>query len=207
MSGPATVAIVDDDEAVRDSLDVLVRASGFETLTFANATDFLAASLVDVACVLLDVRLPDGDGMQVLQRLKEDGVAVPIVIITGHGDVPMAVKAMRVGASDFIEKPFDPDALLSSIERAVEGFRATLEAPSPSSAARDKISRLTPRETEVLEKLVVGHQNKVIAQHLGLSPRTVEVHRARVMEKTGASSLSELVRLAISAGVDPEEAN
>ncbi len=206
MSGQATIAIVDDDDAVRDSLDVLIRADGRDTLLFANATDFLAANRSNVACILLDVRLPDGDGIQILQHLMEGGECAPIIIITGHGDVPMAVRAMQIGAVDFVEKPFDPDLLLESVERAVAHVHERAETkPSSVTTAKQKIARLTRRESEVLGKLVLGRQNKMIAQELGLSPRTVEVHRARVMEKTGAGSLSELVRLAIAAGIEPDD--
>ncbi|MGI9426463.1 MAG: response regulator transcription factor [Hyphomicrobiaceae bacterium] len=200
-----TVAIVDDDEPVRDSVDVLVRACGYGTRTFENASTFLEASLGEIACILLDVRLPDGDGIDILQKLIDRGIKIPIVIMTGHGDVPMAVKAMRIGALDFIEKPFEPDELLAAVERAVQQFAQAVEAQHRDADARERLQRLTARETEVMQQLVLGRPNKVIAYELGLSPRTVEVHRARVMEKTDAGSLSELVRLAIAAGIDPAQ--
>ena len=202
-TGNPIVAIVDDDEPVRDSVDVLVRASGYETRTFEDATSFLDATLDGIACILLDVRLPDGDGIDILQQLTDRNVAIPIIIMTGHGDVPMAVKAMRIGALDFVEKPFDADQLLDLVERAINRFEHTLQSQNWNADARHRLQRLTPRETEVMHQLVLGHSNKVIAHQLGLSPRTVEVHRARVMEKTEAASLSELVRLAIAAGIDP----
>lgn len=205
MTRQATIAIVDDDEPVRDSLDVLIRACGYDTITFTNATDFLAHALESVSCVLLDVRLPDGDGIDVLDRLTKSDVRSPVIMITGHGDVPMAVRAMRIGAADFIEKPFEPDELLAAIERAVERYMSQAEDPAGAEAARERLGRLTPRENQVMHKLILGRQNKVIAHELGLSPRTVEVHRARVMEKTAVNSLSELVRLAIAAGIEPDQ--
>ena len=205
METPTTIAIVDDDEAVCDSLDVLLRASGHDTETYLTAGAFLGANLDSVRCVLLDVRLPDGDGISVLQQLMEQKFRPPVIIITGHGDVPMAVRAMRLGALDFVEKPFDPDVLLQTIDRAIKQFEAAEREAHAASDATGKIARLSPREHEVMCHLVRGQPNKVIAHELGLSPRTVEVHRARVMEKTAAGSLSELVRLAIAAGVDLDE--
>lgn len=203
MTTSATVAIVDDDEAVRDSLDVLMRASGHDTATFETADAFLAADREAFGCILLDVRLPDGDGIEVLQRLIAENCQAPVVIITGHGDVPMAVKAMRIGAADFVEKPFDPDELLAMVARCLRQYEQIERSHNSAAVARERLDRLTPREQEVMQQLVLGRPNKIIAHELGLSPRTVEVHRARVMEKTAAGSLSELVRLAIAAGVDP----
>ena len=201
-----TICIVDDDEAVRDSLDALLNSVGRATQLYSCAKDFLDASSIQrMGCVLLDVRLPDANGIEVLQRLKDSGFGPPVIIITGHGDVPMAVKAMRLGALDFVEKPLDPDALLESVDYAIETYRQQRQIDACAREARAQISRLTPRETDIMRKLVIGQPNKVIASELGLSPRTVEIHRARVMEKTGAKSLSHLVRLAISAGVDAEQ--
>ncbi len=205
MTDQATVCIVDDDEAVRDSLDALLTAAGHGTRTYDCAKDFLNSGGVQrVGCVLLDVKLPDGDGIDVLNQLKKSGFAPPVIIITGHGDVPMAVKAMRIGALDFVEKPLDPDNLLEVVEHAIEVYRRQRQSDAQAHEARAQLSKLTPRETDIMRKLVIGQPNKVIASELGLSPRTVEIHRARVMEKTGAKSLSHLVRLAISAGVDAE---
>lgn len=202
MSSNAQLVIVDDDDAVRDSLKVLLEAEDYDTQTFSDATSFLAASLEGIQCILLDVRLPDGDGLDILQKLTDRCMAAQIIIMTGHGDVPMAVKAMRIGASDFIEKPFEPDEMLQAIERAVAQFQAASQSKGSQAEARERLSRLTPRETEVMQQLVLGHPNKIIAHELDLSPRTVEVHRARVMDKTEAKSLSELVRLAIAAELD-----
>ncbi len=208
MSGEANIVVVDDDEAVRDSLDALLRSAGHSTSKFANASHFLeSVDTEDVSCLILDVRLPDADGIEVLQRLTEGGFGPPVIIITGHGDVPMAVKAMRIGATDFIEKPFEPDELLRSVTRALEVREEHSQSHAQALEAKARFEKLTPRETDVMMQLVIGQPNKIIAHQLGLSPRTVEVHRARVMEKTGAESLSHLVRLAISAGIDPEVAS
>ncbi|MEO1608159.1 MAG: response regulator [Pseudomonadota bacterium] len=196
------IIIVDDDDAVRDSLDALLQAEDFQVETFPTATDFLQASCAGAHCILLDVRLPDGDGIDILQKLIAQNITAGVIIMTGHSDVPMAVRAMRVGASDFIEKPFDPKELLQTIERVAEDYEKAAQAIDGAADARERLARLTPRETEVMLQLVQGHPNKIIAYELALSPRTVEVHRARVMEKTKAQSLSELVRLALSAGID-----
>lgn len=204
MRAEKTIYVVDDDEAVRDSLDALLQSSGHATSLFATATEFLdVAGDAEPGCLLLDVRLPDADGLDVLQRLVGAGFGAPIIIITGHGDVPMAVRAMRNGAMDFIEKPFDPNVLLDAVGRALEVRQEQSRTSAQASEAKARFERLTPRETDVMEQLVIGQPNKIIAYELGLSPRTVEVHRARVMEKTGAESLSHLVRMAIAAGIDP----
>jgi len=199
MTLNAHIVIVDDDDAVRDSLKVLLEAEDYQVTTYSDATTFLAASLDEVQCILLDVRLPDGDGIDILQKLVDRGTEAHTIIMTGHGDVPMAVKAMRVGASDFVEKPFEPDEMLQAIERAVSQFQRDSQTKSARAQAQERLARLTPRETEVMQQLVLGRPNKIIAHELDLSPRTVEVHRARVMEKTEAKSLSDLVRLAIAA--------
>lgn len=200
-----TVCIVDDDEAVRDSLATLLEVAGHKTCSFANASDFLnGCSGMELGCVLLDVRLPDADGIDLLERLIQRNFEVPIIVITGHGDVPMAVKAMKIGASDFIEKPFNADALLHAIEVALESWDRVERSHDMANDAKTALARLTPRECDVMNHLIVGRPNKIIAYELGLSPRTVEAHRARVMKKTGAKSLSHLVRMAISAGIEPQ---
>lgn len=195
------IQVVEDDEAVRGSLEALLDAWSFTVAAFADGESYLAeASPDDAYAVLLDVRLPGQDGLGVLRELRRRGVRVPVLILTGHGDVPMAVQALRDGADDFVEKPFDDADLVQRIDAAVE--RQQAEA-APQAPYREKIARLTPREGDVMREVVAGHPNKVVAHHLGLSPKTVEIHRARVMEKTGARSLSELVRLALKAGIDP----
>ena len=202
MGSNAQVVIVDDDDAVRDSLKALLDAEDYQTTTYSDATSFLAASMEGVQCILLDVRLPDGDGIDIRQKIIDRAIAARTIIMTGHGDVPMAVKAMRIGASDFVEKPFEPDQMLEAIEKAIAQFQVASQSQNTRAEAHERLSRLTPRETEVMQQLVLGRPNKIIAHELDLSPRTVEVHRARVMEKTEAKSLSDLVRLAIVAEMD-----
>jgi two-component system response regulator FixJ len=197
----AQVVVIDDDEAVLDSLEALLAAEGLSASTFNSARAFLEDREVGLpACLVTDVRMPDMDGLELLATLKRRGPLPPVIVITGHGDVPMAVRAMKLGARDFIEKPFDPDVL-------VAGIRDALMAPPEQRSGDAQISRrvgaLTPREREVLEQLVIGRPNKAIARTLGISPRTVEIHRARVMEKMQADSLAQLVRMAFVAGLDP----
>jgi two-component system response regulator FixJ len=204
MSAGGKICLVDDDEGVRESLEALLWANGFETECFASAADFLARfDPAGVACVLIDVRMPGMDGLELLRTLGPARVRVPVVMMTAHADVPTAVRAMQAGAADFVEKPFSASRLLESIRQAVA--RA---APAPAAAADpDALARfatLTPRETEVMQQMVVGLPNKLIAYKLGMSPRTVEIHRSRVMQKTSASSLSHLVRMALRAGIDPD---
>jgi two-component system response regulator FixJ len=205
-----TILIVDDDPAVRDSLSMLLGSIGYRTEEFSNALDFIdAAKKVTKGCGVVDVGLPDINGLVLQELLAKQGIALPILIVTGHGDVPMAVKAMRAGAVDFLEKPFSEQAVIASIERAVALSGAKAEDASGSGLAKtaqaEALSKLTPREREVLERLIKGEANKVIAYKLGISARTVELHRSRVMKKTDAGSLPELVRLALAAGVEPPE--
>lgn len=202
MTSGSTIFIVDDDPAVCESTEALVSTLGYPTAAFTSAGDFLERfDRADAACVLLDVRMPGMDGLTLLERLGAARASVPVIMVTGHGDVPMAVRAMQAGALDFVEKPFEPDRLLASIERALAGPPAAAPA---DPALRDRFAQLTPREMDVMRQLVIGHPNKIIAHELGMSPRTVEIHRGRVMEKTGADSLSHLVRMALKAGYDPE---
>lgn len=201
MAGDPTVYVVDDDEAVRDSLEALFEAAGLQVTTFPSARQFLDAMASPAGCLVADVRMPDMDGLQLLAELAARPSALPVIVITGHGDVPMAVKAMKLGAADFIEKPFNPDVLLASVRNALRATPGQSGGLGPQIAGR--LDRLTAREREVLDLLVIGRPNKGIALELGISPRTVEIHRARVMEKMEAESLSHLVRMAMSAGVDP----
>lgn len=199
-----TIFIVDDDPAVCESTEALVSTLGYPTVAFTSSGDFLERfDSAEAACVLLDVRMPGMDGLTLLERLGAACAGVPVIMVTGHADVPMAVRAMQAGAVDFVEKPFEPDRLLASIERALAGTPIPAAAPA-DPALRDRFAQLTPRETDVMRQLVIGHPNKIIAHKLGMSPRTVEIHRGRVMEKTGAESLSHLVRMALKAGYDPE---
>jgi two-component system response regulator FixJ len=205
MTAGGLIDIVDDDEAVRDSLEALLLAAGFETRSFASAESYLdAAGRERACCCLLDVRMPGKDGLGLLAELERQGASVPVVIMTGHGDVPMAVRAMKLGARDFIEKPFDADTLLSAVHSAAAARRAAVGPPDADPALLRRLDTLTPREREVMECLAVGCSNKEAAARLGISPRTVEIHRARTMEKMAAGNLAELVRMAIAAGVEPK---
>lgn len=200
-----TVCIVDDDDAVRDSLKALLESSSLSVSTYPSATAFLDDYRPErIRCALIDVRMPDMDGIELLQKLADKPNLPPIVIITGHGEVEMAVKAMKFGAFDFIEKPFEPDALIERVNAAVRWGETRAAAEEKRREALQRLEGLTPRETDVLKCLLAGHSNKAIARRLQLSPRTVEVHRARVMDKTGVDSFSHLVRLALRAGLEPE---
>ncbi|HLT02725.1 MAG TPA: response regulator FixJ [Geminicoccaceae bacterium] len=201
MNAQPTVVVVDDDDAVRDSLEAMLGAEGFAVATFASAAEFLESyRATPNSCLLIDVRMPGMDGIELLTRLATQINAPPVIIITGHGDVPMAVEAMKLGAIDFIEKPFAADTIVRSIREALAACRP---ASTATIEIERRLARLTQREREVLEQLVVGRSNKAIALELGISPRTVEIHRARVMEKMQADSLSHLVRMALAAGIDP----
>jgi two-component system response regulator FixJ len=197
------VYVVDDDAAVRDSLEALLASAGFVTEGCGSAAEFLLRfEPSGAACVLLDVRMPGMDGLTLLERLGDDRQGIPVVVMTGHADVPMAVRAIRAGAADFVEKPFAGTELLESVRNAIA--RAAPRRAAPDSGLRERFAGLTPREREVMQQMVIGLPSKLIAHRLGMSPRTVEVHRGRVMQKTGADSLSHLVRMAIRAGLDPE---
>jgi two-component system response regulator FixJ len=200
-----TIFVVDDDEAVRDSLALLLETVGLRVEAFANAADVLARCRTGrPACVVTDVRMPGMDGLELQRELSKLNADVPVIVITGHGDVPLAVQAMKAGAVDFIEKPFSDEVILASIEAAGRS-RYVKKAGAVSDAIGKRIARLTPRELEVFQQLILGHPNKVIAYHLNISARTVEIHRARVMEKMEARSLPELVRMAIEGGVEMPE--
>jgi two-component system response regulator FixJ len=203
MSKAATIFIVDDDDAIRDSLRLLLESAGFtRVVAHASGHSFLdEASPQPGDCLLLDVRMPDMDGLELQAEIRRRGVRLPIVVMTGHGDVPIAVRAMKAGAADFIEKPFADDVLIESVRRALVLAAAVGRDSAEADAVRHRLEGLTAREREVLEGLVGGRPNKVIAHDLGISPRTVEIHRARVMDKMQARSLSALVRMALAAGI------
>ncbi len=204
MKREPIIYIVDDDDAVRDSLELLLESEGKTVRSFAAGLTFLErADLERQGCVLLDVRMPDINGLDLQERLAGTGTRLPVIIMTGHGDVPMAVRAMKAGAVDFIQKPFTDQQMLDSIERALTLGERLGQEQAEAKRAGERIAGLTPREREVMESLVAGHPNKVIAYELDISPRTVEIHRARVMEKMQVRSLSELVRLALAAGISP----
>lgn len=192
MPAERVVHIVDDDDAVCRGLGALLSVRGYTVESYPTAEDFLARLPASpCGCALVDLRLPGMSGLELQRELKRRGIALPIVVITGHGDVPAAVAALKTGAVDFLEKPFDSDAVLASIEEAL-GNR-----PPAEQAATARLAGLTPREREVMDLVVAGQTNKAIAHRLGIAVRTVEIHRARVMEKTGTRNLSELIRLAI----------
>lgn len=198
------VYVVDDDDGVRDSLSILIESAGFAAAAFetaAAALDRCRTQRPD--CIVTDVRMPGMDGIEFQEKLAENGIDVPVIVITGHADVPLAVRAMKAGASDFVEKPFSDDSILASIAQAIEKGRARAAKKPPDADLLGRLDSLTAREREVLDLLVVGDPNKVIAYRLDISPRTVEIHRARVMEKMRARSLPELVRMAMELGVLP----
>jgi two-component system, LuxR family, response regulator FixJ len=204
MPSEGRVYIVDDDDAVRDSLSLLLQSKGYAVKSFGSALEFLSAAPSLVAgCLIVDIRMPEMDGLELQQRLIERDLDFPLIVITGHGDVPLAVRAMKAGAVDFIEKPFTSDAILHSLGVACRQLTVSNERDPEKIAAAAKFALLSPRERQVLEGLLAGLPNKSIAYDLEISPRTVEIHRARVMDKMGARSLSELVRLALAAGVRP----
>jgi two-component system response regulator FixJ len=190
------VHIVDDEEAVRSSIAFLLSASGFAVRTHASATAFLEhAPNVRNGCLITDLRMPDMSGVELLRRLRETGTLLPAIVITGHGDVQMAVEAMKNGALDFIEKPFSDDVLIESIRHAVELAATQVKSEAAIEATRERLSSLSEREAQVLRGVVAGQANKTIAYGLGLSPRTVEVYRAGLMGKMQARSLPDLVRM------------
>ncbi len=199
------VYIVDDHDAVRDSLEILLSSAGLEVSGFASGTEFLrSVDPRDSGCLLLDVRLPDMNGIEVQERLRAIGCRLRTIMISGHGDVPLAVRAMKAGAIDFIEKPYTDEVILTRVRETLESGAADRSSSTPEPELSSRLDRLTPREREVLEALVSGQPNKVIAYDLGISPRTVEIHRARVMSKMEAKSLSHLVRMALAAGVETD---
>lgn len=203
-----TVFVVDDDDAVRDSLTILLESAGYRAKPYGSGRALLEAVGPEArGCIIADVRMPGMDGLELQQALAQRGVGLPVIIMTGHGDVPIAVRAMKAGAIDFVEKPFAEDAILSAVASAMQRGQQTSRgsALGSNAAALERLSQLTPRERDVLEALVAGHPNKVIAHRLQISPRTVEIHRARIMEKMAARSLSHLVRVSLSAGVEPRE--
>lgn len=199
MGVPGTVHVIDDDAAIRDSLRVLLEAAGFAVRTHESAKAFLAAAPGLGGCVLTDVRMPEIDGLEMQQRLNERGIPLPVIVMTGMGDVPVAVRAMKAGAVDFLEKPFEDEQLLSAIQRALEASKRLQDREAAAAQAASRLATLTRREREVLDLLVTGLPTKAIANELGASPRTIEVHRSRVFEKLQARSLPELVRLVLAA--------
>ena len=197
--GEKLVHVVDDDDSVRRSVGFMLKTSGYKVCSYASGTEILkVAKDLQPGCVLLDIRMPDMDGLEVQEALQERGVTLPIIIMTGHGDVPLSVRAMKAGAIDFIEKPFEKQVLIAAVE---EGFATLKRADSARDRSKDAVVRLqvlTAREREVLDGLAQGLPNKTIAYDLGISPRTVEIHRANLMTKLSVRSLSEALRVAFA---------
>lgn len=203
MSG-VSVLIVDDDSDVRDSLRALLESAGYPVREFDNAKKLLAEpDISQASCLIADIRMPDMDGLQLQEELTRRQIGLPVIIITGHGDVPLAVRAMKAGAVDFLEKPFDGEFMLDTVRRALTLSERTRDQAALAQLAASRMALLTPREKDVLEHLVAGHSNKIIAYELAISPRTVEIHRGHLMEKTQARSLSNLIQMALVAGVSP----
>jgi two-component system response regulator FixJ len=202
MAEKTRVYVIDDDEAMRDSLNFLLESSGFDVTLFDNAQNFLAAlPTLPFGCVVSDVRMPGIDGIELLKRMKASHGSFPILVMTGHGDVPLAVEAMKLGAVDFLEKPFEDERLIAMIETAIREAEPVARNEAVTQDIVARIATLSPRERQVMEGLMAGLSNKLIAREYDISPRTIEVYRANVMTKMGANSLSELVRLAMRAGV------
>lgn len=201
MSVTQVVHIVDDDDAVRDSVKASLESAGYSCATYASPESFLNnVENIAPGCALLDVRMPQMDGVTVLSELAARQCELPVIIMTGFADVPLAVKAMKAGAVDFVEKPCPREELIGAVERALSKAETAQVHDSEKKSARDRLDRLTPREHEVVTYLVAGDSNKAVAQKLGISPRTVEIHRGRLMEKMQVRSLAELVRLVLVAG-------
>ncbi len=202
------VYLVDDDEAIRRSAGFMLKTSGYQVKAYPSGVELLKeAKELAPGCILLDVRMPDMDGLQVQQALKERGIGLPVIVMTGHGDVNVAVQAMKAGAVDFIEKPFEKAVLLSAIDEGIARIEQAGRSRARAEEAQVRLQALTPRERDVLEGLVRGHPNKTIAYDLDISPRTVEIHRANLMSKLGVASLSEALRIAFAAGLDEQKAD
>jgi len=198
------ILIVDDDPDVRDSLRALLESSGFTVREHDSAKAVLSdPALGSALCLIADIRMPEMDGLQLQEELNRRKTVLPVIVVTGHGDVPLAVRAMKAGATDFLEKPFDEELLLAAVQSAkAAADQARMQSQTGETAAR-LIGQLTPRELDVLKHLVAGRSNKVIAYELSISPRTVEIHRAHLMDKMEARSLSDLIRMALAAGISP----
>jgi two-component system response regulator FixJ len=196
------VHVIDDDEAMRESLAFLLDTAGFTSRTYESAVEFLEQiEGLPEGCIVTDVRMPELSGLDLVRRLNALGHKHPVIVITGHGDVPLAVEAMKAGVVDFLEKPFNDETLLSAIRTALSGQQRSQQQDNDKLRFEATLAGLSPRERDVLHGVVAGKPNKIIAYELGISPRTVEVYRANVMTKTGAGSLSELVRMALLAGL------
>ena len=197
-----TVHVIDDDEALRDSLTFLLRTARLDVKSYPSAAAFLEAlPEANPSCVITDVRMPGMSGIDLLRRLRERKISVPVIVITGHGDIPLAVEAMRIGATDFLEKPFDDEVLIASVRAALRQKEGEAKRHGERADIEGRLAALSNRERDVLGGLVAGRANKQIAYDLGISPRTVEIYRANLMSKMKAGSLSDLVRMALIAGI------
>ncbi len=193
------VYIVDDDAAVRDSLRMLLESAGHEIRSYNSARSFLSDADMDAGCLVVDIRMPGMSGLELQEELVRRNIMLPVIVITGHGEVPLAVRAMAAGAVDFVEKPFDDQRMLDSVSRALQIGHQKRDRAGAAQAARDLLALLTPRERDVFDHLVKGCPNKIVGHELGISSRTVELHRAKVMSKLQARSLSDIVRIALAA--------
>lgn len=202
MSDKKLVHVVDDEDSIRRAVSFMLKTSGYQVETWSSGETFLKkVRQADQGCILLDVRMPEIDGLEVQRTLAERGVTMPIVIMTGHGDISIAIRAMKAGAVDFLEKPFEKAALTAAIEESFQRIVSATDASARAADAETILAALTPRERDVLEGLAKGFPNKTIAYDLGISPRTVEVHRANLMIKLDVRSLSDALRLAFAAGL------
>ena len=205
MPNDLAVHVVDDDAAIRDSLRWLMESVGLRVHTYDSAQGFLTKSYeVTAGCLLLDVRLRDMSGLELQRKLRENGLRLPIIFMTGYGDIMMAVQAMKDGATDFLTKPFDDQKLLDTVQQALSQAQITYEKHAQNDLMASRLALLSPREQQVLDKVLDGKLNKVIADELNISMKTVETHRARIMEKMQARNLAELVRQIALAGADPQ---
>jgi two-component system, LuxR family, response regulator FixJ len=201
MTSEQKVFVIDDDRGVRRSLRALLESANFLVQDYPSARAFLAEKITIGGCVIADIRMPEMTGLELQEELIRRAISIPVIIITGHGDVPLAVRAMKAGAIDFIEKPFDDEILLASLHKALDVGRRERDRSTEVQHALELISQLTRRERQVLEQLVVGRSNKLAAFELSISPRTVEIHRAKIMDKLNARNLSDLVRTVLAASV------
>jgi two-component system response regulator FixJ len=199
MPSEAVVHVVDDDDAVRHSLEFLLKTAKIKVFSYDSAETFLEKLTAPEGCVVTDIRMPGISGLELMSLMKERHINMPVIVITGHGDVPLAVEAMKLGAADFLEKPFDDDAMLAAISAALSRHQQEGMRTAEKAQITERLTSLTNRERQVLDGLVKGHPNKTIGYDLGISARTVEIYRANVMTKMRASSLSDLVRMTMTA--------
>jgi len=202
MPHEPVIYVIDDDDAVRQSLEFLLKTAHLTVRSFESGKEFLdALPTIQSGCIITDVRMPEVTGIDVLNRVQQMKLDIPVIVITGHGDIALAVEAMKIGAADFLEKPFNDDLLLTAVRSALSAEADHAKRKAEHAEIHDKLAALSNRERQVLEGLVAGKPNKVIAFDLGISPRTVEIYRANVMTKMAANSLSDLVRMAMMAGI------